>query len=59
MAYGRLRQTKAIARRGETAEVPDCEEDAEKIQIDMIISSAHTGNYNYEFDFSTRWPTSL
>jgi hypothetical protein len=59
MAYGWLRQAEAIARRGETAKVPDREEHAKEIQIEMLIRSAHTENSNYEFDFSARRPTSL
>ena len=39
--------------------IPDREEHAKEIQIEMIYYPAHTENYNYEFDFSARRPTSL
>jgi hypothetical protein len=51
MTDGWLRQAEAIARCRKTAEIPDCEENPKKIQIDMIIRPAHTVYYNYEFDF--------
>ena len=50
MAYGWLGQAKAVASRGEPAEVPDREEDTQQIEIEIIISSIHSGNYNHEFD---------
>ena len=50
MAYGRLGQAEAVACRGEAAEVPDREEDTQQIEIEVIISSIHSENYNHEFD---------
>jgi hypothetical protein len=50
MANGRLGQTEAIARSSEAAKIPNCEEDTQQIEVKMIINSAHTKNYNYEFD---------
>ena len=38
MAYGWLRQAEAIARRGEAAKIPDREEHAKEIKVEMVIN---------------------
>lgn len=50
MADGRLSQAEALARRSEAAKIPNREEDTQQVEVERVISVAHTKNYNYEFD---------
>jgi hypothetical protein len=58
MADGRLGQAETVARRREASQIPYREEDAKQIEIEMIITGLHAGNYNYEFDFGAITPPS-
>src|SRR5262245_59079924 len=50
MADGRLGQTEAVTRGSEAAKIPDRKKDPQQVEVKMVISLAHTKNYNYEFD---------
>ena len=47
---GRLGEAETFSRRCEATKIPDSEEDAQKVEVEMFIISVHATNSNYEFD---------